>query len=327
MKRFLGRLFVSVLLLGMILAPLVAWRAQQDIRDWWKLRSYTPSAQITKLADSTTMNQLGRRLFYVHDPAVLDRATFNSACHSHGETSIVLGCYNGTGIYLFNVADPRLNGVLEVTSAHEMLHAAYDRLGASQKAELHSMLDQQLKMITNQRILDLVEQYRRNDPTTIYTEMHSIFGTELPKLLPDLEQYYAKYFSDRPQVAAFSEAYETVFSGLKQQLSGLDTQLQQQKQTIDELEASINSQQNTLSQRRATLEQLAASGDTSAYNAGVVTYNRLVAAFNRDIASVKTKITAYNTLVEERNKLSIVHNDLINTLDSTYSTTGTNSAL
>ena len=35
--------------------------------------------------------------------------------------------------YIYNVNDERLNGLKEVTAAHEMLHAAYERLPESDK--------------------------------------------------------------------------------------------------------------------------------------------------------------------------------------------------
>ena len=35
----------------------------------------------------------------------------------------VLGCYANREISIFNVTDQRLDGIREVTAAHEMLHA------------------------------------------------------------------------------------------------------------------------------------------------------------------------------------------------------------
>ena len=81
------------------------------------------------------MTDKGRNLFYVYDPQLLDKDGFNTQCTIE-EQSIVLGCYDGSGIYLYDISDVRLEGVEEVTSAHEMLHAAYGRLSAKEKSGL-----------------------------------------------------------------------------------------------------------------------------------------------------------------------------------------------
>ncbi len=46
----------------------------------------------------------------------------------------ILGCYNPSSrdIYIYNVTNSELDGVKEVTAAHEMLHAAWERLSESE---------------------------------------------------------------------------------------------------------------------------------------------------------------------------------------------------
>ena len=53
------------------------------------------------------MTDKGRNLFYVYDPQLLDKDGFNTQCTIE-EQSIVLGCYDGSGIYLYDISDVRL---------------------------------------------------------------------------------------------------------------------------------------------------------------------------------------------------------------------------
>ena len=69
----------------------------------------------------------------------------------------MLGCYhsNQDGIFLYNVQDARLAGVQQVTAAHEMLHAAYDRLSTKDKNYVDGLLmDYLQERPQDQRIID-----------------------------------------------------------------------------------------------------------------------------------------------------------------------------
>ena len=119
---------------------LAAWMVinRQAVVDWWRLSQYKPSAAVKQLADNDTMIGRGRDLFYISDPQIQDSAAFNKACKNEGEKTIVLGCYKLQDIYLYNVTDARFNGVKEVTAAHEMLHAAYERLSGDGSKSCYS---------------------------------------------------------------------------------------------------------------------------------------------------------------------------------------------
>src|SRR6185295_11567695 len=97
-----------------------------------------------------------RRLFYVYHPVLEDKQAFNSHC-TDSEKTIVLGCYiSRTGIYLYDVTDSRLNGVEQVTAAHETLHAAYERLSSSERKRVDGLTAQAFAQVTDQRIKDTI---------------------------------------------------------------------------------------------------------------------------------------------------------------------------
>jgi len=121
MKRNYRRLLYLVVPLA--LGGIVFWQ-RWAIFDTWRLRDYSAPDAVVALADATAMKDSARRLFYVYHPAILDKADFNTYCRDN-EHTIVLGCYRtARGIYIYDVADPRLNGIKEVTAAHELFHGA-----------------------------------------------------------------------------------------------------------------------------------------------------------------------------------------------------------
>jgi len=235
----LKRLFSFVSTLLLITLPVVGWTQRQNLYDSWRLHGYQPPAAVAQLATDTTMSDKTRRLFYVQHPALEDKATFSFRCRS-GEKTIVLGCYiAGEGIYLSNVTDARLAGVVQVTAAHETLHAAYDRLGRTDKDHVNQLIDQAYAQVTDQRIRNTIEDYRKNGADTV-NELHSILGTEVRALPAELEQYYARYFTNRLAVVAYSEAYEQAFTERKQKIIEDDQALAALKQQIDGAEASLD---------------------------------------------------------------------------------------
>ena len=132
-----------VLGLSLVAVPLVGLWQRQNIFDWAQLRDYTPPAAIVSLAEADSMNEKAKRIFYVNHPQLTsDTTSFRQAC-SISEQTIVLGCYHPDqqGIFVYDVQDERLSGIEEVTSAHEMLHAAYDRLSSKDRKDVDKMLN------------------------------------------------------------------------------------------------------------------------------------------------------------------------------------------
>lgn len=310
------RIVSSVLSVLILAAPLVAWTQRDNLFDAWRLHNYAPSTEVVHLADATTMTPNARHLFYVYHPALEDKVAFGNHCGNEEQT-IVLGCYIlHKGIYVYNVPDPRLNGVKEVTAAHEMLHAQYDRLSSSDRKKVDALTAEALKSITDERLLQTIENYRKQDPSVVPNELHSILGTEVRTLPPDLETYYKRYFTDRSKIVDFADAYKGEFTSREQRVADLDKQLASLKSQIDNLNASLENQQTALKNQYNNLQQLKRSGQIEAYNAAVPAYNLAVQSYNADVNKERTLVAQYNNLVEERNSLAVEENQLIKALDS-----------
>jgi DNA repair exonuclease SbcCD ATPase subunit len=242
--------------INLALIAVAAWVFfnRQYVLDQITLYRYEPPQEVIALAEQTTMTDESKRYFYASQPEINDRAEFNGNCGNHGERSIVLGCYAAQKIYIFNVTDERLSNVKAVTAAHEMLHAAYDRLGSDEKQRVDMMVTAQFEQLEDPRIDELVKIYNRTEPGQLDNEMHSILATEVTTLSSELEEYYKQYFADRQTIVRMSASYEQLFSNLKSQQESLVVEL-------NDIAASINQRSSALN---ADVEKL--NNDVSEFN-------------------------------------------------------------
>ncbi|HSX45681.1 MAG TPA: hypothetical protein VLG27_01595 [Candidatus Saccharimonadia bacterium] len=292
---------------------------RQNIYDWMALRNYQVPGYVAGLAAQDTMTASARKIFYVNHPAIDNKTTFADVCPSGTrEQTIVLGCYHGGqgGIYLLQVSDPRLDGVEQVTAAHEMLHAAYDRLSSSDKQKVDAMLlDYYDNDLHNQRIRDTIAAYKKTEPNDVVNEMHSVFGTEVASLPSGLEQYYKRYFTDRAQVAAFAAQYQAEFTSRQTAVQQDDRQLTALKSQIDSQEADLKSRQSQIDSAQSQL-LAERDGNTSAYNAAVPGFNAQVDAYNAEVGQVQALISQFNQLVAARNAVAFEEDQLVNALSN-----------
>lgn len=293
---------------------------RQDISDWYRLRDYTPPTAIVGLADRTTMTNEGKKLFFVSRPNIYGKNEFNKYCNFN-ELSIILGCYVSRSgiygdIYLYNIKDKRLNGILEVTAAHEMLHAGYQRLKPSEKTRVDEMLSKQYRKNKDKRLARTIEQYRKQDPGVVPEELHSILGTESRDLSPDLEAYYGRYFTDRKKIVSFSEQYESEFTNRRNAVEQYDLLLKALKEEIDSNEITISQKLAKLRQEQAELEKLRSSTEAGEFNSRVAKFNQSVYDYNSLVRETRSQIAKHNNLVSKRNAISLEAQELAEAIDS-----------
>jgi hypothetical protein len=296
-----------------------------------------PSPEIEQLATATTMTPEAQQLFYQQEPQIVPKQSFHTQCRktSHAlKKAIILGCYSRNPyrgqILIQAVSDERLQGTMEVTAAHEMLHAAYDKLTEDERNWLAPKLKTARQWVKEPRLLAILKQYESGDSVIYLNELHSHLGVELSELGdPQLEKYYQKYFFDRQQVVALAQSSQSTLSQLeaqtnqlKPEIEILDASLKEEatliRQVFDELktrEQNLAWMQSDLMNLKEQAEQLIRQGDPSLvsefelaksrYNAEVSDYNRWVQEhqdrvdqFNQQVESYEQKINAYNQLVE-----------------------------
>lgn len=291
----------------------------QNITDWWRLRNYDAPATVAQLASDDGMTSYGRKVFYVNRPSIESKTSFAESCPSGGEQTIVLGCYRGgqSGIYLLDVTDERLNGVEQVTAAHEMLHAAYDRLSSSERSKVDAMLlDYYKNDLTDQRILATIAAYKKTEPNDVVNEMHSVFGSEVSNLPTGLETYYKKYFNNRQGIAAYATRYQAEFTSRQAIVAQDDAKLADLKAQIETKQSDLKSKLAEINSRQADLNSLRSSNNVDAYNAGVPAYNAMVAAYNAEVQQIHNLIAEFNDLVAARNAVALEENQLSKALQS-----------
>ena len=332
-KRSWGRILFTVLLFGLLS---VGFWQRQNLIDWWALRNYTPTVDATRLATEGTMTDKARKIFYLQKPLVQDKATFYKSCEE-GETSIVLGCYKPTrtlnckggsivtkvvgcgndqgGIFVLKVDDQRLNGVEQVTAAHEMLHAAYGRLSYSEERRVANMLNNAYASVTDQNVKDKIAEYKKSG-ADITNELHSILGTEVAKLPSDLEEYYRQYFQNRATITKFASDYQAEFKKRKDKVDALDKQLKDLETQIDNNNKELDSQQAVITAESKRLDALLKAGQIDEYNAGVGNYNKSLVPFRALIAQTKQLVADYRSVLSERNKVAAEAQELEKALDS-----------
>jgi len=264
------------------------------------------------------MTPYARRLFYANKPQIESRTAFNNHCSNTFDQASVLGCFTGNrqGIYIYDVTDTRLDGIQQVTAAHEMLHQAYERLSGSERTRVDNLLLAYSKTVTDPALKDKLAAYQKTEPHDVVNEMHSVFGTEVATLPPALEQYYRHYFTDRAKITKFHTQYQQAFTARTEQIASYDAQLNSLKKQIGADKATIAAQEKTLQVQRAQLDANTASNQIDAYNAAVPGFNAQVDAYKALVAQTNSLIDQYNKLIDARNSIAVQEQQLQQAIDS-----------
>jgi hypothetical protein len=311
-----------IILAGLAALVLVALNIQ-NIQDWWRLRGYHPPAAVAQLAEQDTMNSYTRHLFYLNKPQLLGTvASFRQSCPENKDT-IVLGCYHPgqNGIFIYNVQDPALAGVTQVTAAHEVLHAVYARLSTKDRAALNSQLEDYYQHgLQDPRVRAEVKLYQQTEPKDVLDEMSCTFGTEIASLPAPLEAYYKRFFDNRAAIVAFEQQYEGEFTSRQTTITADDQQLAILKQQIDTRQTGLYAQLQQINGDQNRLNGLKGSGQTIAYNALVPGYNAEVDAYNQGVSDLQATINQYNQLVAARNQVAGQLTTLAGALDTRLTT-------
>ena len=224
-----------------------------------------------------------------------------------------MGCYKNQRIYIYNVNDERLNGLKEVTAAHEMLHAAYERLPESDKKAVNTLLEKEYRKNSDAEFSKRMDYYKRNQPGEEYNELHSIIGTEFADISPQLEDYYKRYFNNRSQVVALHSKYSDKFKELKRGSASLRKELENLSININNASLKYNKDISNLNSEINNFNSRAKNGDFSSQEDFLNERRYLIkstrkleqdrANINRYIGQYESKRIEYNKLVDESNSM------------------------
>jgi len=286
---------------------------------------YQPTPAIASLVVRSGMNDNGKFLFYASQPKLDGTQSFNQECNKVESTVSILGCYNGSKIFIYDIQDAELDGVREVTAAHETLHVAYQRMSDTDKKRVGKLLEIEYgKLASDKRFTDLIAYYAKAEPDQRSNELHSIIGTEVRDISPELESHYKKFFSSRLRVVDLSEKYTAVFQSLKAKADTMSKQL-------NELSALISSQTDEYNQGAQTLSNDIDSFNIKASSQGFTSYNQFYTERNRLTARVSAleslrstindEIKQYQELLKQYDALALQSKQLYDAIDSSLAPT------
>lgn len=294
---------------------------KQYIIDLISFYQYRPSQEVANIIDTTGVNEHGKFLFYASQPLLESTSKFNEFCDRVEQTTSVLGCYSDYKIYIYNIQETQLYGINEVTAAHEMLHAAYDRLNSREREDFSRLADIEYEKLKNIKSFeDRMQYYEKAEPGQRYNELHSIIGTEIADINPELEKYYQKYFSDRKKVVDLYEKYIQVFHKLDDRAENLSNLLNKITEEINSEVPVYNQSVQEINSQISDFNKRASSGSFSSeaefYYERALIINK-IESLNIMRDQINEKISQYNKILEDYNSIVIKSNKLYNSIDST----------
>ncbi len=316
-KRLFGSFTLTALVLIAVIAAL--YNAQL-IKDAVLYYQYSPDTTIASFVSTTGMSERGKFLFYASHPSLEEAAAFNAQCSNHEHPAAVLGCYKGDKIYIYNVVDVRLDGIRPTTAAHEMLHAAYARLSSTEKLRVNALLESEYEKLKDDADLSgRMDFYAVTQPGEHANELHSIIGTEIANISVELEEYYARYFSDRSKVIGQHQQYQALFIELNNRADTLSQQIDTLGEEIKEKRAAYDADASTMQRDIATFNRRAQQGgfeSQTAFNRERQLLVARTASLETARDEINTAITNYNALVVELKEVALETETLNRSIDS-----------
>lgn len=314
-------IFAGLLAIGFVFALL----NRQYIIDQIVVWQFKPSEAVVSLGDRSGMSDKGKFYLYASQTELNDREDFNKACGSlQNEKTVVLGCYRGSlkRIHVFKVDDSQLDGVEDVTAAHEMLHAVYDRLDSGEKKRVGALLQAERAKITDERLLSLIKEYEKYEPGQVVNELHSIFGTELRTMSPELEEYYSQYFSNRQAAVALKEKYEKVFTDLASRQTELVNRLNSLAAEVNRRQLVYQESLKSLNRDIETFNRWARSSSATReeYDVRRSSLETRIDDLNIERSDINGMIDEYNTKKTELDSLNVQARTLNQHIDSKIET-------
>lgn len=302
------RTFISLVMSALIVAAAV-WvflnrqYALDTVTNW----TYEPSTIIKDITARTELTDKGKFTFYATKPDILERQQFNESCPRQEPGSPILGCYTTDDrIYVFNVTDEKLDGIKEVTAAHEVLHAAWQRTSTEERERLSKLLQTAYEKNTDSTLKTRMDYYERTEPGEFINELHSILGTETANLSDELESYYSQYFN-RETVLALHDNYSLLYTGLNDKAVTLYAEMNALSAAIDKASEAYVAATKRLSAEVDAFNQRADSGSfdsTAQFNSERAALLAMSQQLEVDRQAINTSIATYNGYYTDYQKLA-----------------------
>ncbi len=309
-------------LLGLVLVVIFSYQNRWELRDKFVAKNYAAGASSERVRARLKLSGKGDLVYRASLTEVDSKSKFKEECPvKRFEEASVLGCYTRQKIYVLEVDEPKLNGVEEVTAAHELLHAQFERMSKNEKESLFKLLAKLNAELKDDDVKALVASYEKNlgSGEELYDEMFAIFGTQLEDVGAELESIYQNYFEDRAIIVKMYRDYSGEFKKLQTEIEGYDAKLKSLKKEKEDLEASAGDLSSGLDVKKAELDSLKNAGAFEEFRNAAIAYNNQVEAYNAQVEEIKAIVGEYNSIVEKRNSLAVSVQNLQDELNANVS--------
>lgn len=318
-KRFSKKLISLAVTLALVVVGMWALANKWTIYDHWVSKKYASTKDSSEVLSDLNLTSKGDLVYRASLTEVDNKDSFKERCPVQDyEDASVLGCYSDRKIYVLKVDEPKLAGVEEVTAAHELLHAKFERMGPSEKEEVGQLVTELRKNITDSETNELVKNYesKLGAGEGLNNEMFAIYGTQLKDVGSELEEIYRDYFKDRASIVDKYFAYNAEFNRLETVIRGYDSHLDALKSQKEALEAEIDSLGSELNVEKQEIDSLKNGGSQEQYQSAAIAYNSRVEVYNRKVGQIRSIIAQYNELVEKRNAEALSAKSLADKLNA-----------
>jgi hypothetical protein len=274
--------------------------------------------QLVGLLESATMTRAARTIVASVTASVDDRSQFVNDCRVREvPNSVVLGCFGHATLRVLRVDRPDLAPVMVVSAAHEMLHGAYLQLGRRERRRVDAELERAYSTIDDPELSDLVAEYAKREPGQRDNELHSLLGTQVRNLSPQLERYYRHYFRDRQSVVGAFESYHQIFTALEQRHDVLQAQLDALDAQLGDLRPRYDDAKAREADLRGQIEALRAQGRIAESNDLVAAQNAAVDEVNALVDQGVALEDQYDAVVTEYNAVVANAHELYDAISAT----------
>ena len=295
---------VSIVAQSAVLAG-AGWAAANPrlVGDAITVHRFEPSPAVAGYIDRAAMSERGAFVFLASKPELVPAERFDLYC-SRDEPGIgVLGCFTfaDARIFIYDITNPELADFEVVVAAHEMLHAAWDRLSADEKAALEEPLESTFAGLgPDHELVDRIASYEAFDPRSRVPELYAILGTEIAELPDELEQHYAEYFDDRRVVVGLWQGIDAIFVELEAELQRLGSELEA---LVVQIEADQQQAELVAAQLEADIAAFNARADRPGGYTSQSAFQRDRDALIARQADLNARIDATNALIDTYNAL------------------------
>lgn len=314
-KRKVLLLFVLVAVMA---ATVAVFLNRVYLRDLISALSYEEPIEVLKIKENLDLTDGGDLILRASHTMLESEQDFNRNCKSYSVEMAVTGCYDGSYIHVYEINYEDLDGIMESTMAHELLHAVWDRMDSGERNRIGGLLQQVYKDARyTEKLSSDLGIYGADD---FLDELHSRVGTEFKDLPNDLEKHYAKYFKDQDKVVSFYEKYNVKFSKLETERKNLELELKSLKNDIESKSRQYKNTSENLTERILKFNQCASEVECFQTNSEFYNQRNQLLGEQSELNTMYDRlmglIEKYNALVEKYNNNILRNQELFNMMNS-----------